>query len=93
MVKLARSRHPDLEFIAEAGERFVRDEQFDYVILSDLVPFAFDLQAILENVHVMTHDRSRVIVHSYSQLWRPAIRMAETLGLKAREAHRQLGYT
>lgn len=85
MVELARSRHPELEFVGEAGERFARDEQFDYVILSDVAPFAFDLQSILQNVRAMTHDRSRVVIHSYSQLWRPAIRLAELLGLKPRK--------
>ena len=85
MVDLARSRHPELGFVVDAGERFVRDEQFDYVILSDLVPFAFDLQALLRNVRVMTHDRSRVVIHSYSQLWRPVIRLAEVLRLKPKK--------
>ena len=85
MVELARSRHPEFEFVVEAGERFVRNEQFDYVILSDLVPFAFDLHALLRNVRVMTHDRSRVVIHSYSQLWRPVIRLAEVLRLKPKK--------
>lgn len=86
MVQLARARHPQLEFVVEAGERFVREgERFDYVILSDLVPFAFDLHALLRNVRGMTHDRSRVIIHSYSQLWRPVIRLAEILRLKPRK--------
>jgi SAM-dependent methyltransferase len=88
MVALARSRHQGLEFVVGAGEEFVRDEQFDYVILSDLVPFAFDLQSVLSNVRSMTHHRSRVVVHSYSQLWRPAIRLAELLRLKPRKPMR-----
>jgi len=85
MVELARSRHQDLEFVVASGERFVRDEQFDYVVLSDLVPFVFDLQAVLRNVRAMTHDESRLVIHSYSQLWRPVIRLAEILRLKARK--------
>lgn len=85
MVELARGRHPDLEFVAAAGEDFRRDERFDYVLLSDLVPFAFDLQALLHNVRAMTHDQSRVVIHSYSQLWRPIIRLAELLRLKPRK--------
>src|SRR4051812_15581510 len=36
MIALARSRHPELEFAAAAGEEFVTGEEFDYVILSDL---------------------------------------------------------
>ncbi len=85
MVELARSRHPELEFVQHAGERFNRDEQFDYVFLGDLVPFAFDLQALLHNVRRMSHDRTRVVIHSYSQLWRPLIRFAELLRLKPRK--------
>jgi glycosyl transferase family 2/methyltransferase family protein len=85
MAKLARTRHPELEFVAGAGEHFVVDEQFDYVVLSDLVPFAFDLEALLHNVRAMTHQRSRIVIHSYGQLWRPMIRLAELLRLKPRK--------
>jgi SAM-dependent methyltransferase len=85
MVSLARTRHPGLEFVVEAGERFVINEQYDYVVLSDLVLYAFDLEALLSNVRAMTHQRSRVLIHSYSQLWRPIIRLAELLRLKPRK--------
>jgi hypothetical protein len=85
MVEEAAVRHPELEFVHEAGETFVRDEQFDYVVLSDLVPYTDDLLAVFQNVAAMTHSRSRVVVHSYSQLWRPAIKLAELLRLKPRK--------
>ena len=84
MIERAAERHPDLEFVQAAAEDFARPEQFDYVLLSDLVPFAHDLLAIFDNVAQMTHERSRVVVHSYSQLWRPIIRLAEILRLKPR---------
>jgi len=85
MTKLARARHPDLEFVEAAAEDFRRDELFDYVVLSDFVSFAYDLQAVFANVAAMTHARSRVVIHSYSQLWRPVIRLAELLSLKKRK--------
>jgi len=85
MTALAQSRHPELEFHVAAGERFVLDEQFDHVILSDLVPYAFDLETLLRNVRAMTHERSRVVIHSYGQLWRPIIWLAELLRLKPRK--------
>jgi ubiquinone/menaquinone biosynthesis C-methylase UbiE len=88
MVENARKRFPELEFHATAGEWFVGDEVFDYVVLSDLVPFAYDLLAILHNIARMTHSRSRVVIHSYSQLWRPVIRLAERLRLKYRKPMR-----
>jgi SAM-dependent methyltransferase len=84
MIEKAADRHPELEFVQAAAEDFARPEQFDYVLLSDLVPFAHDLLAIFDNVAQMTHERSRVVVHSYSQLWRPIIRLAEILRLKPR---------
>jgi SAM-dependent methyltransferase len=82
MVELARSRHPELEFHVGAAEEVVLDETFDYVILSDLVPLADDLLAVFENVHAMSHERTRVVINTYSQLWRPLIRAAELLRLK-----------
>jgi ubiquinone/menaquinone biosynthesis C-methylase UbiE len=85
MTALARERHPELEFVNAAAEDFVCDQTFDYVVLSDLVPFAYDIQAILANVAAMTHPRSRIVIHSYSQLWRPVIGLAETLRLKERK--------
>jgi ubiquinone/menaquinone biosynthesis C-methylase UbiE len=85
MTALARERHPEQEFVHAAAEDFVRDETFDYIVLSDLVPFAYDIQAILANVATMTHSRSRLVIHSYSQLWRPVIGLAETLRLKERK--------
>ena len=85
MVELARSRHPGLQFLSHPGEDFLVDEKFDYIVLSDLLPFVFDLEAILRNVRAMSHERTRVVIHSYSQLWRPAIRLAELVRLKPRK--------
>jgi SAM-dependent methyltransferase len=84
MVEEAAGTHPELEFRHAAGEDFVADEVFDYVVLSDLVPYAHDLLAIFSNAARMTHPRSRIIVHSYSQLWRPLIWVSEVLRLKRR---------
>ena len=85
MVEAARARYPTLEFVCAAGETFERDESFDYIVLSDLLPFAYDLLAILRRAAQMSHPRSRIVIHSYSQVWRPVIRLAEILGLKPRK--------
>jgi SAM-dependent methyltransferase len=85
MVELARSRHPALDFQVAAGEDFERDETFDYVVLSDLVPFGYDLLSVLKHARAMSHEGTRLVLHSYSQLWRPVIRLAESLRLKRRK--------
>src|SRR3954452_9210568 len=46
MTALARERHSSLEFVTAAAEDFRADEQFDWVVLSDFVPFAYDLQEV-----------------------------------------------
>jgi SAM-dependent methyltransferase len=82
MVERARELHPELDFATAAAEEYATPEQFDYVLLSDVVPYSPDLLALFKNVHSMTHAGSRVVLHSYSQLWRPLIRLAELLRLK-----------
>ena len=86
MVAEATARHPRPRVrVRRRARRSSATRQFDYVVLSDLVPYAHDLLAIFQNAARMTHPRSRVIIHSYSQLWRPVIRLAERLRLKPRK--------
>jgi SAM-dependent methyltransferase len=84
MVELARSRHPGLEFRAEAGEELEPGETFDYIVLSDLVPYVDDLLALFRSVAAHAHRDTRVVVQSWSQLWRPALGVLERLHLKRR---------
>jgi ubiquinone/menaquinone biosynthesis C-methylase UbiE len=86
MVELARSRHPKLEFVVGAGEELeLGTMRFDYVVLSDLVPYVHDLIGLFERIAKHSHPGTRIVVNSYSQLWRPVIRLAELVGLKARK--------
>jgi SAM-dependent methyltransferase len=82
MVDAAAAAHPELEFRVAAGEELDLGETFDYVILSDLVPYVHDLVALFDAVARHAHPRTRVIVNSYSLLWRPVISLAERLRLK-----------
>jgi ubiquinone/menaquinone biosynthesis C-methylase UbiE len=82
MVEEAALRHPDLSFLTVPGEIFESDETFDYIILSDLVPYAHDLLEIFRSLNRASHARTRVIVNAHSQAWRPALRLAERLRLK-----------
>ena len=82
MVDLARSRHPSLRFERCAGEQLDLGETFDYIVLSDLLPYVHDLVALFDRVAAHSHPSTRIVIHSYSRLWRPAIRAAELLRLK-----------
>jgi SAM-dependent methyltransferase len=85
MVDLARNRHPDLRFELGAGETTKLDETFDYIALSDVVPYVHDLLRLLENLREHSHSRTRVVINSYNPAWRPFLGLAERLGLKPRK--------
>jgi len=82
MVEAARARHPELRFEVGAGEDVELDETFDYIVLSDLLPFVDDLVGLFRNVARHSDSNTRVVIHSYSQLWRPVLRVLELLRLK-----------
>jgi SAM-dependent methyltransferase len=85
MVAAARERHPGLRFEVAAGEELDLGETFDYIVLSDLLPYVHDLLALFHRVAAHSHPATRVIVSSYSRAWRPVIRLAELLRLKPRK--------
>ncbi len=85
MVELARSRHPELRFEVGAGEELDVEGPFDYVVLSDLMPYVHDLLALFERIRAVSHPGTRIVIDSYSRAWRPLIRAAEALHLKPRK--------
>jgi SAM-dependent methyltransferase len=82
MVELARAAHPELVFVHGAGEAVELGRTFDYLVLSDLLPYADDLLGLFQSAARHAHPETRIVIHSWSQLWRPALRALELLGLK-----------
>ncbi len=81
-VEAAHARHPELRFELSAGEDVELDETFDYIVLSDLLPFVDDLVGLFRNVRQHSNSDTRIVIHSYSQLWRPVLHVLELLRLK-----------
>jgi len=83
MVRLATSKHPDLEFRCMAAEFLdCGGEKFDYIILSDLVGFLYDIRLVFERLRSACHAQTRIIIHWYSLLWQPILALAERTGMK-----------
>lgn len=82
MVELARERHHELELSCIPGEALDLDERFDYIVLSDLVPYVDDLQALFAAVAAHCHAKTRVVVSVYSNAWRPLLAVLRWLGLR-----------
>ncbi|HTY80366.1 MAG TPA: glycosyltransferase [Candidatus Bathyarchaeia archaeon] len=83
MVREARARHPRLEFHHAAAERLeLPGRDFDYIVLSDLMGYLFDIRVALERLQAVSHAGTRIVINWYSRLWQPAVHLLEALGLK-----------
>jgi SAM-dependent methyltransferase len=82
MIRRARERHPDLEFIlADAHDLSALDETFDIIVLSDLVNDLWDVQRVLEQIKPLCHPRTRILLNFYSRLWQLPLGIARKFNL------------
>lgn len=82
MIELARKNHPSVQFEVMEASEISFSKPFDVIILSNVVGFLPDVQAVFENLHKVCHSRTKIIVSYYSKLWEPLLRWGEKLGLK-----------
>ena len=84
-IAAAKEAHPELTFHEMAAEDVAKlGETFDYIILSGVLPQLYDLHTALEALRSVCHDRTRIIVTTFSRLWQPVVRISEAIGWKAR---------
>jgi SAM-dependent methyltransferase len=85
MLRMARLRHPGIQFAQ--GDVHSRQvcSPFDYIILSDLVNDLWDVQAALQSVRALAHERTRLIINTHSRLWELPLRAAGALGFANRK--------
>jgi ubiquinone/menaquinone biosynthesis C-methylase UbiE len=81
MLRGARQRHPQLKFLQADVHALDLGENFDVIILSDLVNDVWDVQVVLQQVARLTTSHTRIIINSYSRLWEPALEAAKWLDL------------
>jgi SAM-dependent methyltransferase len=83
MVELARERHPDFQFTVADAAHMPSDEKFDYILMSDLVNDAADVQSIFAQAQRHAFQHTRIVVSFFNNLWRPVLKLAEKLGAKS----------
>lgn len=82
MIERARAKHPNLHFIhADAHDLSEIKETFDVVILSDLVNDLWDVQRVFEQIALLCHARTRLVLNFYSHLWQLPLGIAQSLNL------------
>ena len=81
-IEEARRRHPACTFIQAPAEIYQGEGPFDYILLSDILNEAADVQATLENLHPLSHSGTRLVINIYNTVWRPLLSLARLFGLK-----------
>lgn len=82
MVRIAKAKHPHLEFRVGDAEDLPLDEAFDAVVLSDLVGHLPDIWAAFRQLRKICRPDTRVIITYYNYLWEPILSLGERIGLK-----------
>ncbi len=85
-VEIARERHPELTFHVGDAEALQLTEEFEYVVLSDVIGFLDDVWAGLRSLRKVMGPRSRLVVTYHNFLWEPVLQLGEKLGLKMPES-------
>ncbi len=81
MIRRARKCHPGLQFIVADAHDLDIKEQFDYILLSDLVNDLWDVQRAFEQIMKIATARTRIIINTYSRMWELPLLLARKLGL------------
>ncbi len=84
MIDQARKQFPDLDLRVMAAEDLSLERKYDLIILSNLIGYVSDIQKVLEQLHKVCHDRTKIIVTYHNHLWEPVLKLAEWLGLKTK---------
>eukprot|EP01036_Dinobryon_divergens_P048614 gene48614-65203_t len=77
MLQNARNNNPGIDFYLMDAENITLDEKFDVVIISNVIGYLDDIQAVFEQLKKLCHRNTKVIVTYYSYLWEPFLKLAE----------------
>jgi len=83
MLQAAKLKHPKLHFLQADVNDFELTQNFDVIILSDLVNDLWDVQGVLEKVRNLCHPGTRLVLNFYNNLWRLPLSVVKWLGLGA----------
>ncbi len=86
MVAQARKNFPHLEFQVDDLEDLKITEKFDYVILSETIGHVDDIQLAFRQLHKVCRMETRVIIIYFNYLWAPIIKLAESTGIRMKQA-------
>ena len=69
-------------FIDESFVGFDDADSYDYIIMSDILGHAQDVEEFLRNAHIALVPSGRVVIIQYNFLWEPVLRLASLIRLR-----------
>lgn len=82
MIELAKNKYRKHTFLTMAAENISLSEQFDYIILSDIIGNLDDIQKAFEEIHKVASAQTRIVITCHNYLWEPVLALGEKMGLK-----------
>ncbi len=80
LVEYAAERHPHLKFNHADAHDFKLGQQFDFIILSNLLGETDDIQMVLGQLQHVCHPKTKILIAHYNYLWEPVLRLAQRFG-------------
>ncbi|MCK4790935.1 MAG: glycosyltransferase, partial [Desulfobacteraceae bacterium] len=87
MIRIAKEKYPNLEFMQADAEDMEISEKFDYIIVSDLLSSLIDIQSALKNIKLMCHDGTRLIFSNFNYFWEPVLKLGELIRLRQKQPY------
>ena len=82
MLKIAKQKYPEYDFVQMDAENMTLNEKFDYVIISDTLGYFEDIQKAFKELRKLTTPQTRIIITFHSFLWEPLLSLGQWLHLK-----------
>ena len=82
MIEEAKKQFPSINFICSPAENIQLVQKYDVIILSNLIGYLVDIQSVIEELHKVCHNETKILVTYYNILWEPFIKFAEFIRIK-----------
>jgi SAM-dependent methyltransferase len=81
-IELARKRFPHLKFQIADPHKLKLEEKFDYVLICNSLGRWHDIQQVLECVHPLTTEDTRIVITYYNYLWEWILRLGSLVRIR-----------
>jgi SAM-dependent methyltransferase len=82
MIDNARNQFPEIEFHVMDAQNITLNEQFDVIIISNLLGWLSDIQKVFREIKKLCHPHTRLILTHYNYIWEPLIKFSEFIRIK-----------